>query len=92
MPVSLAIRFSAKLTDTVTRSSTCIATASIIDVFRSRMTSQKSRCSRLSQVFFSRPRLPEAVRAVAECDVVFSCMDGVEGCHVLNIIGSLLSI
>jgi hypothetical protein len=27
---------------------------------------------------------PEAVRAVAECDVVFGCMDGVEGRHVLN--------
>jgi hypothetical protein len=27
---------------------------------------------------------PEAVRAVAECDLVFGCMDGVEGRHVLN--------
>jgi hypothetical protein len=27
---------------------------------------------------------PEAVRAVAECDVVFGCMDGVEGRHTLN--------
>jgi hypothetical protein len=27
---------------------------------------------------------PEAVGAVAECDVVFGCMDGVEGRHVLN--------
>jgi len=27
---------------------------------------------------------PEAVRAVAESDVVFGCMDGVEGRHVLN--------
>jgi hypothetical protein len=27
---------------------------------------------------------PEAVRAVAECDIVFGCMDGVEGRHVLN--------
>ena len=27
---------------------------------------------------------PEAVKAVAECDVVFGCMDGVEGRHVLN--------
>lgn len=27
---------------------------------------------------------PEAVRAVAECDVVFGCMDGVEGRHLLN--------
>jgi hypothetical protein len=27
---------------------------------------------------------PEAVRRVAECDVVFGCMDGVEGRHMLN--------
>jgi hypothetical protein len=27
---------------------------------------------------------PEAVRRVAECDVVFGCMDGVEGRHWLN--------
>jgi hypothetical protein len=27
---------------------------------------------------------PETVRAVAECDVVFGCMDGVEGRHMLN--------
>jgi hypothetical protein len=27
---------------------------------------------------------PDAVRAVAECDVVFGCMDGVEGRHLLN--------
>jgi len=27
---------------------------------------------------------PRAVRAVAECDVLFGCMDGVEGRHVLN--------
>lgn len=27
---------------------------------------------------------PEAVRAVAECDVVFGCMDGVEGRHLVN--------
>jgi hypothetical protein len=26
----------------------------------------------------------EAVKAVAECDVVFGCMDGVEGRHLLN--------
>jgi hypothetical protein len=26
----------------------------------------------------------EAVRAVAECDVLFGCMEGVEGRHVLN--------
>jgi molybdopterin/thiamine biosynthesis adenylyltransferase len=27
---------------------------------------------------------PRAVKAVAECDVVFGCMDGVEGRHILN--------
>lgn len=27
---------------------------------------------------------PEAVKAVAECDIVFGCMDGVEGRHLLN--------
>jgi hypothetical protein len=27
---------------------------------------------------------PAAIRAVAECDVVFGCMDGVEGRHLLN--------
>lgn len=27
---------------------------------------------------------PRAVRAVAECDAVFGCMDGVEGRHLLN--------
>src|SRR5271165_2057682 len=27
---------------------------------------------------------PETVRAVAECDIVFGCMDGVEGRHMLN--------
>jgi hypothetical protein len=27
---------------------------------------------------------PRAVKAVAECDVVFGCMDGVEGRHLLN--------
>jgi hypothetical protein len=31
---------------------------------------------------------PEAVKAVAECDVAFGCMDGVEGRHVLNRIAS----
>lgn len=28
--------------------------------------------------------LPDAVRKVAECDVVFGCMDGAEGRHMLN--------
>lgn len=27
---------------------------------------------------------PEVVKAVAECDIVFGCMDGVEGRHMLN--------
>jgi hypothetical protein len=27
---------------------------------------------------------PEIVKAVAECDIVFGCMDGVEGRHLLN--------
>ena len=27
---------------------------------------------------------PEAIKAVAECDVIFGCMDGVEGRHLLN--------
>jgi hypothetical protein len=27
---------------------------------------------------------PNAVKSVAECDVVFGCMDGVEGRHILN--------
>lgn len=27
---------------------------------------------------------PRAIRAVAECDVVFGCMDGIEGRHLLN--------
>jgi hypothetical protein len=27
---------------------------------------------------------PDAVKAVAECDVLFGCMDGVEGRHLLN--------
>lgn len=27
---------------------------------------------------------PDIVRAVAECDIVFGCMDGVEGRHMLN--------
>jgi hypothetical protein len=31
---------------------------------------------------------PSAVRAVAECDIVFGCMDGAEGRHLLNRIAS----
>lgn len=27
---------------------------------------------------------PQAIRAIAECDVVFGCMDGAEGRHILN--------
>ncbi len=29
---------------------------------------------------------PAAVKAVAECDIAFGCMDGVEGRHVLNLL------
>lgn len=32
---------------------------------------------------------PRAVRAVAACDVVFGCMDGVEGRHLLNRLAAL---
>jgi molybdopterin/thiamine biosynthesis adenylyltransferase len=31
---------------------------------------------------------PRAIKAVAECDVVFGCMDGVEGRHLLNRLAS----
>ncbi len=35
---------------------------------------------------------PEAVRVVAGCDVVFGCMDGVEGRHVLNRLAAFYSL
>jgi hypothetical protein len=35
---------------------------------------------------------PEAVRAVAECDVVFGCMDGAEGRHTLNRVATFYMI
>jgi hypothetical protein len=35
---------------------------------------------------------PRAVRAVAECDVVFGCMDGAEGRHLLNRLASFYTI
>jgi hypothetical protein len=35
---------------------------------------------------------PDIVKAVAECDVVFGCMDGVEGRHVLNRLASFYSM
>ena len=35
---------------------------------------------------------PAAIRAVAECDVVFGCMDGVEGRHLLNRLASYYSL
>ncbi len=35
---------------------------------------------------------PAAVRRVAECDVVFGCMDGVEGRHMLNRIASFYNL
>lgn len=34
----------------------------------------------------------DAVRAVAECDVVFGCMDGVEGRHLLNRLATFYSM
>lgn len=36
------------------------------------------------ETFDSDLRTPEAIRAVGGCDVVFGCMDGVEGRHILN--------
>ena len=38
------------------------------------------------------PRHPDAVRAVAESDVVFGCMDGVEGRHLLNRLASFYNL
>lgn len=38
------------------------------------------------------PTTPEAILAVAECDVVFGCMDGTEGRHILNRIATFYSI
>ena len=35
---------------------------------------------------------PDAVKAVAECDVVFGCMDGVEGRHLLNRLAAFYSM
>lgn len=36
------------------------------------------------EIFATDLATPEAVKAVAECDVVFGCMDGIEGRHLLN--------
>ena len=36
------------------------------------------------EIFATDLATPGAVKAVAECDVVFGCMDGVEGRHLLN--------
>lgn len=36
------------------------------------------------QIFQQDLATPDAIKAVAECDVVFGCMDGVEGRHLLN--------
>ena len=36
------------------------------------------------EIIFEDLATPRAVKAVAECDVVFGCMDGVEGRHLLN--------
>jgi len=35
---------------------------------------------------------PEIVRAVAECDVVFGCMDGAEGRHMLNRLATFYTV
>lgn len=35
---------------------------------------------------------PNAVRSVAECDVAFGCMDGVEGRHLLNRLATFYSL
>ena len=35
---------------------------------------------------------PEAILAVADCDVVFGCMDGTEGRHVLNRLATFYSL
>ncbi len=35
---------------------------------------------------------PDAIRAVAECDLVFGCMDGTEGRHILNRLGTFYSL
>jgi hypothetical protein len=39
-------------------------------------------------IFAKNLATPEVVKAVAECDVVFGCMDGVEGRHLLNRLAS----
>ena len=36
------------------------------------------------EIFHADLSSPEAVKAVASCDVLFGCMDGVEGRHLLN--------
>jgi len=36
------------------------------------------------EIFADSLENPDVIRAVAECDVVFGCMDGVEGRHLLN--------
>ena len=35
---------------------------------------------------------PEVIKAVAECDVIFGCMDGVEGRHLLNTLATFYLI
>jgi hypothetical protein len=35
---------------------------------------------------------PEIIRAVAECDVVFGCMDGAEGRHMLNRLATFYTV
>jgi len=35
---------------------------------------------------------PEVIKAVAECDVIFGCMDGIEGRHLLNTLATFYLI
>jgi len=35
---------------------------------------------------------PDVIKLVAECDILFGCMDGVEGRHYLNLISSFYSL
>lgn len=43
-------------------------------------------------VFNSHITSPEVIKELAECDILFCCVDGVEGRHVLNLISSFYLI
>lgn len=43
-------------------------------------------------VFKSHITKYEVIKALAECDILFSCVDGAEGRHVLNLISSFYSV